>query len=348
MLPPRWPTVLELELKVVSVRYPCQVTCHVWGWQRIRKPSNAAQRHYWWERWTKFLEVRVRPSEEELRRRVSPGEREWALPCHVRRGMSQAICHGRHVCTSVRLGGRGWLRNGHILIPAVFAFIHKEGDGHGKTIRTEGEGQGHHGNRYRGDNATNRQATCTRAKTRWGQRRDGDAVDSEGERQRSHRGTGDESEPSSRLHQVKQEDEMMALCEVSISSPFHPLNVLIAYAAYVFVTISDSLRFTLYTFLFKDDRRAHVKWSISPGDQSTPVWVSTRHTHTELSLFFLFQGGNVQFINIWSLLIERICATSLLGGSLNTALTLILCVVSYSICPFVHLCQWNQTRMWSM
>lgn len=33
----------------------------------------------------------------------------------------------------------------------------------------------------------------------------------------------------------------------------------------------------------KDGGRDQVKWSISPGDQYTPVWVNRRHTHTELS-----------------------------------------------------------------
>lgn len=41
------------------------------------------------------------PSAGQPRCSVSPGEREWTLSCHVHRGTSQAICHGKHVCVYV-------------------------------------------------------------------------------------------------------------------------------------------------------------------------------------------------------------------------------------------------------
>lgn len=75
-----------------------------------------------------------------------------------------------------------------------------------------------------------------------------------------------------------------------------------------FVTISDwkwQSKCCKDMFL-KDDDRAEVKRSISPGDQYTPEWVNRRQTHTQN--FPSFQRGNVHSINIWSLLIERICA----------------------------------------
>lgn len=63
-------------------------------------------------RWDDSLEVKFPSSAETLRVLstgrlcclISPGEREWTLSCHVHRGTSQAICHGKHVCESVCLG----------------------------------------------------------------------------------------------------------------------------------------------------------------------------------------------------------------------------------------------------
>lgn len=70
--------------------------------------------------------------------------------------------------------------------------------------------------------------------------------------------------------------------------------------------------------------------SIHPG-------VSQQGKHTELC--FSFQRGNVQSINIWSLLIERICAASILGGSFKH------CTHMDSLYSYLSLCSLVPSEM---